>query len=101
MGYERLKRVKARAHVFVSGRVQGVFFRSQTKHNADRHDVKGWVRNLPDGRLEAVFEGEKEAVQTLIDFCKHGPSGARVTNFDLTWENYTGEFDRFKFSWAP
>jgi acylphosphatase len=88
--------VKARAHMFVTGRVQGVFFRSQTKHNADRHDVKGGVRNLPDGRLEAVFEGEKESVQALIDFCKHGPSGARVTNIDLTWETYKEEFDRFK-----
>ena len=96
----KAKTVKARAHVFVNGRVQGVFFRSQTKHNADRHNVTGWVRNLPDGRLEAVFEGEKEAVQTLIDFCKHGPSGARVTNVELTWETYTGEFDRFKIKYG-
>jgi acylphosphatase len=93
--------MKVRAHVFVSGRVQGVFFRSETKHNADRHDVKGWVRNLPNGRVEAVFEGEKEAVQKLIEFCKHGPPGARVTKVDLTWETYRGEFDRFKFSWVP
>ena len=93
--------MKARAHVFVTGRVQGVFFRSQTKHKADRHDVKGWVRNLPDGRVEAVFEGEKDDVQTLIAFCKRGPSGARVTNLDVTWETYTGEFDRFTFSWEP
>jgi acylphosphatase len=92
--------VKARAHVFVTGRVQGVFFRSQTQHKADRYDVKGWVRNLPDDRVEAVFEGEKEAVQTLIEFCKHGPSGARVTNIDLTWEKYTGEFDRFKIKYG-
>jgi acylphosphatase len=92
--------VKARAHVFVTGRVQGVFFRSQTQHKADRYDVKGWVRNLPDDRVEAVFEGEKEAVQTLIEFCKHGPSGARVTNIDLTWEKYTGEFDWFKIKYG-
>jgi acylphosphatase len=92
--------VKTRAHVFVTGRVQGVFFRSATKHNAERHDIKGWVRNLPDDRLEAVFEGEKEAVQTLIDFCKHGPSGAKVTNIDLKWETYTGEFDRFKIKYG-
>ena len=92
--------MKTRAHVLVTGRVQGVFFRSETKHNADLRDVKGWVRNLPDDRLEAVFEGEKEAVQTLIDFCKHGPSGAKVTNIDLTWETYTGEFDRFKIKYG-
>ena len=88
--------MKARAHVFVSGRVQGVFFRSETKHNADRYDVKGWVRNLPDGRVEAVFEGEEEAVKALIEFCKRGPRGARITNVDLRWENFTGEFDAFK-----
>jgi acylphosphatase len=82
--------------VFVSGRVQGVFFRSETKHKADRYDVKGWVRNLPDGRVEAVFEGEKEGVKALIEFCKRGPSGARITNVDLRWENFTGEFDAFK-----
>ena len=92
--------MKARAHVFVSGRVQGVFFRSETKHNADRHDVKGWVHNLPDDRVEAVFEGEQEDVEALIEFCKHGPYGARVTNVDLTWENYTGEFDRFKIKYG-
>jgi acylphosphatase len=92
--------VKTRAHVFVTGRVQGVFFRSATIHNADSHDVKGWVRNLPDDRVEAVFEGEKEAVQKLIDFCKHGPSGAKVTNIDLIWEPYTGEFDRFKIKYG-
>jgi acylphosphatase len=88
--------MKTRAHVFVSGRVQGVFFRSETKHKADRYDVKGWVRNLPDGIVEAVFEGEEEAVKALIEFCKRGPSGARITNVDLRWENFTGEFDAFK-----
>ena len=92
--------MKARAHVFVSGRVQGVFFRSQTKHNADRHYVKGWIRNLSDGRVEAVFEGEKEAVQKVIEFSKHGSAGARVAHFDLTWEDYTGEFDRFKIKYG-
>jgi acylphosphatase len=96
----RRKNVKARAHVVVSGRVQGVFFRSQTRHNADRYDVKGWVRNLPDGRVEAVFEGEKEAVEELIEFCKHGPSGARVANVDLTWEPYSGEFDKFRIKYG-
>jgi acylphosphatase len=92
--------LKARAHVFVSGRVQGVFFRSQTKHNADRNNVNGWVRNLPDGRLEAVFEGEKEAVDALIEFCKQGPSGARVTKIDLEWEPYTGALDRFRIKYG-
>ena len=88
--------MKIRAHVFVSGRVQAVFFRSETKHKAESHNVKGWVRNLPDGRVEAVFEGEEEAVKALIEFCERGPPGARVTRVDLRWENFTGEFDAFK-----
>jgi acylphosphatase len=95
-----VKNVKVRAHVFVTGRAQGVFFRSQTRRTADRYDVNGWVRNLPDGRVEAVFEGEKEAVEALVEFCKHGSSGARVTNVDLSWEPYTGTFDRFRIKYG-
>jgi acylphosphatase len=92
--------MKARAHVFVNGRVQGVFFRSETRRNANRYGVKGWVRNLPDRRVEAVFEGEKDDVQALVDFCKHGPSGAKVTDVDVTWETYTGEFDGLKIKYG-
>ena len=64
------------------------------------HKLNTTIRNLPDGRVEAVLEGDEEAVQTLIEFCKYGTSGARVTNFDLTWETYTGEFDRFKIKYG-
>ena len=92
--------MQTRVHVFITGRVQGVFFRSEAKHNADYYDVKGWVRNLPDGRVEAVFEGEKEAVQKLIAFCKRGPSAARVINLDLKWEPYTGELGMFKIKYC-
>jgi len=92
----KAKDTNVRAHVFVSGRVQGVFFRSETKRKADAYGVKGWVCNLSDFRVEAVFEGEEEAVKALVEFCKRGPSGAMVTNVDLTWENYTGEFAGFK-----
>lgn len=84
-----------RAHVYVSGRVQGVFFRYETKSLADRLGVKGWVRNLPDGRVEAVFEGEEEMVRKMIDFCKRGPPGARVTDVKVEWEDYKGEFNGF------
>jgi acylphosphatase len=102
--------MKVRAHVLLSGRVQGVFFRLEAKRKADNRGVKGWVRNLPDGRVEAVFEGEEEAVKALIEFCRRGPPRARVTNVVLAWENYTGEFGGFvtryvrtsrDFSWAP
>ncbi|MEM2336045.1 MAG: acylphosphatase [Candidatus Bathyarchaeia archaeon] len=88
--------MKVRAHVFVSGRVQGVFFRYETRREARLRGVKGWVRNLPDGRVEAVFEGEEEAVKEMIDFCRHGPPGAKVTKVDVRWENYTGEFRDFE-----
>lgn len=88
--------MKARAHVYVNGRVQGVCFRSETREKALEHDVSGWVRNLLDGRVEAIFEGEKNQVDTLIEFCRNGPFGARVTNLLISWEDYTGEFRDFK-----
>jgi len=88
--------VKTRAHVFVSGRVQGVFFRAETKYEADKRKVNGWVRNLPDGRVEAVFEGEKDSMNELIEFCRKGPSRARVENIKVIWEDYLGEFEDFK-----
>ncbi|MEM2987740.1 MAG: acylphosphatase [Candidatus Bathyarchaeia archaeon] len=91
--------MKVRAHVFVSGRVQGVFFRHETRHEARLRGVKGWVRNLKDGRVEAVFEGEEEAVKELIDFCKCGPPGAKVTKVEVLWENYTGEFRDFEIKY--
>ncbi|NIU38739.1 acylphosphatase [Candidatus Bathyarchaeota archaeon] len=88
--------LKARAHVYVSGRVQGVFFRFETQDLAVKYKVTGWVQNLPDGRVEAVFEGEKERVERLIEFCRRGPLGARVAKVDVSWETYTGRFQDFK-----
>ena len=87
---------KARAHVYVSGWVQGVFFRSETKDEADRHGATGWVRNLPDGRVEAIFEGEKGQIEKLIEFCRRGPPGARVTKAEVSWEAFKGEFRGFR-----
>jgi len=88
--------VKVRAHVFVSGMVQGVFFRYETRRLAIRSGVSGWVRNLLDGRVEAVFEGEKENVERLVEFCRRGPPGARVTRVEVLWEDYKGEFEGFR-----
>lgn len=85
----------ARAHVYVSGLVQGVFFRHETRRLAQALGVGGWVRNLPDGRVEAVFEGEKVLVEKMIDFCRRGPPGARVTGVRVEWEEYRGEFKGF------
>ena len=88
--------VKVRVHVFVSGRVQGVFFRQSTQRQAQSLGVKGWVRNLPEGRVEAVFEGEEPAVKALVDYCRHGPSSARVDDLEVINENYVGEFLGFE-----
>ncbi len=87
--------MNSRAHVLVSGMVQGVFFRARTMNKAFNLGVTGWVMNLFDGRVEAVFEGEAEAVNVMVDFCRHGPKGAVVTNVDIKWEPFTGEFKDF------
>ena len=85
-----------RAHVYVSGRVQGVFFRTEAQDEATRLCVTGWVRNLPDGRVEAVFEGERDRVERLVEFCKRGPPGARIARAEVIMESYTGEFRSFR-----
>jgi len=89
---------KTRAHVFVNGKVQGVFFRHQTRREAESRGVTGWVRNLPDGRVEAVFEGEENAVDALVEFCKVGPAGAVITDVDVEFENFTGDFRNFRIT---
>ena len=84
-----------RAHVYVHGRVQGVFFRATTRDKAIALGVKGWVKNCLDGGVEAVFEGEKDTVEKVVDWCKKGPEGAFVNHIDIRWEKYSGEFDEF------
>ncbi len=81
----------ARAHVFISGQVQGVFFRQEAKDRARTRGVGGWVRNLPDGRVEAVFEGTTGSVESMIDWCRRGPRLARVDSIDVEWEEPSGE----------
>jgi acylphosphatase len=87
--------MKCRVHVFVSGMVQGVFFRAATARLAQRLELTGWVRNLDDGRVEAVFEGEKDAVDKVVEFCRHGPNGAFVQDLDVRLEDWKGEFKAF------
>lgn len=87
--------MEMRAHVIVSGEVQGVFFRSETQKKARECHVKGWVRNLPDGRVEAVFQGEDDDVKKLIDFCRVGPPRATVTKVKVDWEEASEEFKDF------
>lgn len=76
-----------RAHVFVSGRVQGVFFRSETVRRARQRGVSGWVRNLPDGRVEAAFEGLRHNVESVLEWAHRGPRGAAVESVDVRWED--------------
>jgi len=91
-----MRNMRVSAHVFVSGRVQGVFFRIETRYEAMKRNVAGWIRNTSNGRVEAMFEGEREDVEQLIEFCRSGHPSARVTKIDVQWEEYTGEFKDFK-----
>lgn len=88
--------MKVRAHLYVSGRVQGVFFRANTRDWAQTFNVCGWVRNLWDGRVEAVLEGEEEDVKKVVGLVKIGPPGAFVKEFKLSWEDYQDEFKEFE-----
>ncbi|NCO68486.1 MAG: acylphosphatase [Nitrospirae bacterium CG_4_10_14_0_8_um_filter_41_23] len=82
---------EARAHVFIEGSVQGVFYRAFTRDLAYNLGIKGWVRNLYDGRVEAVFEGEKGLIDKAVKECYVGPPGARVTDIDVKWETFIGD----------
>lgn len=85
-----------RAQVLVSGRVQGVWFRQSAKNTALKHAVNGWCRNNPDGSVEVVLEGDKNAVLSVIEWCRKGPELARVDSALVTWESPTGEFNDFR-----
>jgi acylphosphatase len=95
-----IKMARKRAHVFISGWVQGVFFRADTKDLARKMGVTGWVRNLWDGRVEAVFEGEEEAVEHMIAWCHRGPPGAKVEEVEVIYEDYTGEYETFSIRYV-
>ncbi len=84
-----------RAHIWVSGRVQGVWYRATARDVAQRLGLAGWVRNLPDGRVEIVAEGDETALQEFIKWCWEGPPLARVDNVEVVWEPFKGEFDTF------
>jgi acylphosphatase len=85
-----------RVHVFISGKVQGVYFRQNTVGKAQELNVLGWIRNLKDGRVEAVFEGEKVDVNKLVDWCNDGPKNAIVKNMEIVNEPYENEFSSFQ-----
>jgi acylphosphatase len=80
----------------IGGRVQGVAYRFETQYAAERIGVYGWVRNRPDGTVQALFEGERERVEEMIAWCRRGPALARVTAVDVSWEDYCGDLSDFR-----
>lgn len=89
-----MAQMKKNVHVKISGRVQGVWFRSSTKQKAEMLGVKGWVRNTSDGCVEAIFEGDEKLVDEMIDWCSHGPPLAKVEKIDVKKQNIA-DFDKF------
>jgi acylphosphatase len=88
-----------RAHLTISGRVQGVCYRMETKFAADRIGVSGWVRNRTDGRVEALLEGSREQVKELIEWCRTGPPAARVHDVEISWDQFRNEFQSFEVTY--
>ena len=89
---------RTRVHVFVSGRVQGVYYRATTRERAQKQGVDGWVRNLYDGRVEAVFEGPEADVEAMVEFCHEGSERANVTDLEIEDEDPEG-IDGFEVRW--
>lgn len=87
---------RERAHVYVSGRVQGVFFRDSTRQEAERLGLDGWVANNPDGRVEALFEGPSEEVRRMVRWCEEGPSHADVDDVATDFEEPRGDLNGFE-----
>jgi len=89
-----------RVRVVLSGLVQGVFFRHYTRKKAITYGLTGWVKNLPDGRVEAIFEGRESQVVMMVEWCRIGPPSARVTDVALFREEATGEFTDFEIRYG-
>lgn len=85
-----------RVHLLVEGRVQGVYFRQGMMETAEKNNVLGWVRNLPDNKVEAVLEGNDSNVDAVVEWARFGPAGAVVQELKVTEEKYTGEFSDFE-----
>lgn len=90
--------MKKRVHVIVEGKVQGVFFRDFTRKQANRFRVMGWVRNLMDGRVEIMAEGEEEDLKSFLEEVKKGPPLAIVEKIDIDWMEFKGEFQDFRIT---
>ncbi|MDP3013318.1 MAG: acylphosphatase [Candidatus Subteraquimicrobiales bacterium] len=88
-----------RARLRIKGLVQGVYFRSYMQEVAERFNVNGWVKNCPDRTVEAVLEGSEENVKKVIDWAQRGPPAAKITDVDVEWEDYIGEFKNFRIEY--
>ncbi len=96
MTASRKEGIEMRAHIHVRGRVQGIFFRSNCELVANSLGLKGWVRNLPDGRVEIMVEGGEREVNELMEWCHEGPRHAKVKEVDVEWLEAVGEFSSFR-----
>ena len=85
----------ARLHIVIEGIVQGVFYRASTIEESSKLGLTGWVKNCSDGRVEAVFEGEADKIEQIVEWCKKGPPGAVVRNVETIWEQATGDYNSF------
>ena len=88
-----------RVHLLVRGRVQGVYFRQGMMETAEKNNVLGWVRNLPDNQVEAILEGNDSNVDAVMEWAHFGPAGAVVDELKISEENYTGEFQEFRIQY--
>ncbi|MDM8528150.1 acylphosphatase [Anaerolineales bacterium HSG24] len=90
---------KLQVHVMIYGRVQGVSFRWHAQREAQAQDLTGWVRNLSNGQVEAIFEGDSQAIHKMVAWCYMGPTSARVDNVEVNYHAPTNEFTGFKITW--
>lgn len=93
LGWQAMSKVRVK--LTVQGRVQGVFYRKSTKETALRLGLTGWVKNCPDGSVAAVFEGELDAVEAAVEWCRQGPPASHVTTVNVEWQHFQDEFSRF------
>ncbi len=83
-------------HLLISGKVQGVFYRVNTKNKADELGLTGWVKNIPDGKVEVLAEGKERGLKEFIKWCYNGSKGAKVDKVEVEWRDYENKFDNFK-----
>ncbi len=83
-------------HLLISGSVQGVFYRVNSKNKADEFGLTGWVRNISNGRVEIVAEGEEKNLKNMINWCNNGSNNAIISEIKVKWEKYSGKFDKFE-----